>query len=173
MARKTIVFRDDSADSGSPVAATITGGSPVASGWPNLASEPNGSALVGMDPAEPVPQQLDDAVREALNNARAPSTRANYAIKWRIFSEWCLGTNVDPITCSVPLVLRFLQFQLDQGKAASTIKVYASSISAFHGRVDGKPVGRHPLVCLGSPSLSKSHSAGTKLGLASRIRLSH
>ncbi len=106
----TMVFRDDSADSGSPVAATITGGSPVTNGWPNLASEPNGSALVGMTPAEPVPQQLDDAVRETLNNARAPSTCANYAIKWRIFSEWCLGTNVDPITCSVPLVLHFCNF---------------------------------------------------------------
>ncbi len=147
LARKTMVCGDDSADSWSPVADTITGGSPVTIGWPNLASKPNGSTLVGMAPAEPVPQQLDDAVRETLNNARAPSTRANYAIKWRIFSEWCLGTDVDTITCSVPLVLRFLQFQLDQGKVASTIKVYASSISAFHGRVDGQAVGRHPLVC--------------------------
>lgn len=63
------------------------------------------------------------------------------------FSEWCLETYVDPITCSVTPVLCFLQIQLDQGKVASTIKVYASSIFAFHGRVDGQPVGRHPLVC--------------------------
>ncbi|KAL7374684.1 hypothetical protein ABVT39_005327 [Epinephelus coioides] len=46
---------------------------------------------------------------------------------------------VDPITCSVPLAL-----QLDQGKATSTIKVYASSISAFHNGYNGLPLGRRP-----------------------------
>ncbi|KAK0154023.1 hypothetical protein N1851_003886 [Merluccius polli] len=37
--------------------------------------------------------------------------------------------------------------ELDQGKAASTVKVYASAISAFHQGVDNGPLGRHPLVC--------------------------
>ncbi len=82
-----------------------------------------------------------------LNTARAPSTRASYSLRWRIFSDWCVAVDVDPVTCSVPLVLRFLQSQLDQGKAASTIRVYASAISAFHGGTDGLLLGKHPLVC--------------------------
>ncbi|KAK0135508.1 hypothetical protein N1851_028633 [Merluccius polli] len=48
--------------------------------------------------------------------------------------------------CPVPHVLRFLQSQLDQGKAVSTVKVYASAISAFHQGTNNGPLGRHPLV---------------------------
>ena len=46
----------------------------------------------------------------------------------------------------MPHVLRFLQSQLDQGKAVSTVKVYASAISAFHQGTNNGPLGRHPLV---------------------------
>lgn len=146
LAGKTMVPGPSSAGSGSSVATSITGRSPIPNRRADLASKPDGTSSMGMASAESIPQQLDETVRETLNNARAPSTRANYSIKWRIFAEWCLGLNVDPITCSVPLVLRFLQAQLDQGKAASTIRVYAASISASHRGVDGQPLGRHPLV---------------------------
>ncbi|KAK0138023.1 hypothetical protein N1851_025751 [Merluccius polli] len=61
--------------------------------------------------------------------------------------DWCAGMGLEPAACPVPQVLRFLQSELDQGKAASTVKVYASAISAFHQGVDNGPLGRHPLVC--------------------------
>ena len=101
---------------------------------------------MGLAPAGPVVEQVDVSVQDTLNNARAPSTRACYALRWGIFSDWCVGMDLEPATCPVPQVLRFLQSELDQGKAASTVKVYASAISAFHRGVDNGPLGRHPLV---------------------------
>ena len=50
---------------------------------------------------------------------------------------------MNPVTCSVPVVLRFLQSILDAGKAASTIRVYSVAISSRHEKVNGLPVGRH------------------------------
>lgn len=79
-----MVFRVGSDDLESSVATTITSESPVTGRGPNLASEPNDHALVGMAPAEPIPQQLDKTVQETLNKARAPFT-TNYPSKWKIF----------------------------------------------------------------------------------------
>ncbi len=130
---------------------------------------------MGLAYAEFISQQLDETVRETLSNARAPSTRANYSLRWRIFSEWCLGMEVDPVACSVPLVLRFLQSQLDQGKGASTIRVYASAISAWGDRWPAIGSASFSVsVSEGSPSLvSWLYHAGTKLGLASYIEVFH
>lgn len=82
--RETMVYRDDSPDSGLSVAATIRA---------DLLSQVNGQ--IGFSFPSWVwslqSQQLGDTVRETLNNANAQSTCANYGIKWKIFSEWCLG----------------------------------------------------------------------------------
>lgn len=80
LARKAIVSIYNLGDLGSSMAAIITSGFPVTKRRADLASKPKGPVLVGMAPAEPVPQQLDETVHGTLNNARAPSTRANYAI---------------------------------------------------------------------------------------------
>lgn len=69
--------------------------------------------------------------------------------------------NADPVACSRPLVLHFLWSQLDQGKGVSTIRVYVSAISVFHGGTDGLPLGRHRLVCQflkGARRLCPSHT---------------
>ena len=45
------------------------------------------------------------------------------------------------------MILNFLQHMLDEGgRAASTIKGYASAISAFHPNIDGATVFSHPLM---------------------------
>ena len=43
-------------------------------------------------------------------------------------------------------MLQFLQSLLDQGKAASTLKVYASAISACHATGSDGQLGKHPLL---------------------------
>ncbi|KAJ8001185.1 hypothetical protein DPEC_G00188670 [Dallia pectoralis] len=138
LAGNTMVPGPSSAGSGSSVATSVTGRSPIPNTRADLASKPDGTTIVGMASAESVPQQLDETVRETLDNARAPSTRANYSI-------------------------RFLQAQLDQGKAASTIRGYASAISASHqGWPAIRPTSLGRSVPEGSWSLmSKSHFAGT------------
>ena len=81
-----------------------------------------------------------------MRNARAPSTRASYAHKWKYFSSWCAARQADPVSCGVAVVLRFLQSLLDAGRAASTVRVYSAAISLHHVRVDGLPIGRHGCV---------------------------
>ena len=81
-----------------------------------------------------------------MSNARAPSTRANYQQRWRLFSRWCEDRPMDPRTCPVEVVLHFLQSLLDTKRAASTLRVYAAAISAFHVAIGGLSIGKHPMV---------------------------
>ncbi|KAK0151149.1 hypothetical protein N1851_007723 [Merluccius polli] len=59
----------------------------------------------------------------------AVSSSSNPVLPWSVFLTWCRHAQVDPSTCPIELVLRFLQSLLDSGRAASTIKVYTAAIS--------------------------------------------
>ena len=147
LASETLVCRSAPATAGSAMAIAEQGRPAGTSRWADMASKPGRPAPLGLASTEPVTERLDASVQETLNNARAPSTRASYALRWRIFSDWCQSMDIEPAAaCPVPHVLRFLQSQLDQGKAVSTVKVYASAISAFHQGTNNGPLGRHPLV---------------------------
>ena len=143
LASETLVFRSAPATAGSAMAVAEQGRHAGTSRRADMASEPSRPEPLGLASTE----RLDASVQETLNNARAPSTRASYALRWRIFSAWCQSMAIEPAAaCPVPHVLRFLQSQLDQGKAVSTVKVYASAISAFLQGTNNGPLGRHPLV---------------------------
>ncbi|XP_057685683.1 uncharacterized protein LOC130911993 [Corythoichthys intestinalis] len=73
-------------------------------------------------------------------------TPARYAGRWRLFVKWCGDRGDDPVSCSVPTVLDFLQSLLDIGRSPSTLKVYVAAISAHHAKVSGGSVGNHGLV---------------------------
>ena len=81
-------------------------------------------------------------------SARAPSTRLQYANRWKLFSNWCAARAVDPVHCAVTTVLEFLQSLLDSGRSHSTLRVYVAAISSLHDRVDSATVGCHRLVSL-------------------------
>ena len=102
-----------------------------------MASQAGCPAAVGLAPPQPLPQRLSEAVLETITNASATSTRANYQQRWRLFSLWCNDRGLDPKTCPVGVVLHFLQYLLDTRRAASTLRVYAAAISAFHDLVGG------------------------------------
>ena len=146
VARETLVSRPSAAGSRIPMASASQEGSLVPSQGSDLAPQAGNVAALGLAAIEPLSQGLDEAVLETMRNARAPSTRACYDHKWKVFSSWCLANQVNPVTCSVSLVLRFLQSILDAGKAASTIRIYSVAISLHHEKVTGLPVGRHPSV---------------------------
>src|SRR4029434_7347272 len=73
------------------------------------------------------------------------STRALYTLKWRSFERWCAARQHDPINCALGVILVFLQQLFDEGKAASTLKVYLAAISACHAGINGSSPGSHPL----------------------------
>ena len=83
-----------------------------------------------------------------IQNARAHSTARLYSNKWSAFVRWCEERDFPPECCSVEVILEFLQHLLDleSGLAASTIKVYASAISACHEGFARTTVFTHPLV---------------------------
>ncbi|KAL0148432.1 hypothetical protein M9458_056242 [Cirrhinus mrigala] len=89
---------------------------------------------------------LSPSVVNTLLQARAPSTRRLYDLKWRIFVNWCSSHGKDPRSCGIKSVLSFLQEGLDRYLSASTLKVHVAAISANHDLVGGRSVGKHDLI---------------------------
>ena len=85
-------------------------------------------------------------MKRTIKYARAASTRAQYANRWRWFSGWCNDHGENPVCCPLPLVLEFLQSLQDKGLSPSTLRVYVAAISCHHVKVGGDTVGSHRLV---------------------------
>ncbi len=82
---------------------------------------------------------LPQAVVDTITQARAPSTRQAYALKWSLFANWCSSLWEDPRRCTIGVVLSFLQVRLEHRLSPSTLKVYVAAIAAHHDAVDGLP----------------------------------
>ncbi|KAL0161431.1 hypothetical protein M9458_045156, partial [Cirrhinus mrigala] len=106
----------------------------------NLASAPR-----SLEPPPMVPghdqedfRDLPPSVVNTLLQARAPSTRWLYDLKWRIFVNWCSSQGKDPRRCGIETVLSFLQGGLDRHLSASTLKVRVAAVSANHDLVEDR-----------------------------------
>lgn len=102
-----------------------------------------------------------DPVKKTILNTRASSTRLQYQNRWKLFSAWCTVRNEDPIRCSVPIVLEFLQSLLDQGWSPSTLRVCGRYFgTACHGwqRHNREPETGVPLLKRGPEIVSPMHS---------------
>ncbi len=89
---------------------------------------------------------LPPVVVETIIQARAPSTRQAYALKWSLFPTWCSSRREDPQRCTIGVVLSFLQERLERRLSPSTLKVYVAAIAAHHDAVDGRSLGKHDLI---------------------------
>ncbi len=89
---------------------------------------------------------LPPAVVETITQARAPSTRQTYALKWSLFTNWCSSCWEDPRRCMIEVVLSFLQKRLECRLSPSTLKVYVAAIMAHYDAVDGLSLGKHELI---------------------------
>ncbi|KAI2648125.1 ORF V: Enzymatic polyprotein [Labeo rohita] len=123
-------------------------GPPLSGERHNLAPAPR-----SLEPPSMVPgrdqedfRDLSPSVVNTLLQARAPSTRRLYDLKWRIFVNWCSSRGEDPRRCGVESVLSFLQGGLDRHLSASTLKVHVAAISANHDLMGGRSVGKHDLI---------------------------
>ncbi len=92
--------------------------------------------------AQREPTGIPERVLNTISEARAPSTRRLYALKWSVFSTWCLNRGENPSTSELAVVLSFLQELLDKGCSHSTLKVFVAAIAAFHAPIAGQSVGR-------------------------------
>ncbi len=89
---------------------------------------------------------LSGLPQETITQARAPSTRQAYALKWSLFANWCSSRREDPRRCTIGVVLSFLQERLERRLSPSTLKVYVAAIAAHHDAVDGRSLGKHDLI---------------------------
>ncbi len=92
------------------------------------------------------PSDLPESVLNTIYQARAPSTRRLYGLKWSGFSAWCTTRSADPVVCDISFKLSFLQELLEKGHSPSTLKFYVAAIAAAHAPINGQSVGRNNLV---------------------------
>ena len=150
LARETLVSTAAQALLQLSMAPPLQEGPPITTGGSYLAPRPPPPTALCLATAAPEPllRFCTATVRNTILNVRALSTRAQYENRWKLFSDWCNGKEVDPVRCPVATVLEFLQSLLDSGRSHSTLRVYVAAISSQHERVDGATVGCHRLVPL-------------------------
>ncbi|KAL0204650.1 hypothetical protein M9458_002668, partial [Cirrhinus mrigala] len=141
----TMVFRTVPAALHSPLADSPETGPPLSGERNNMAPPARsvGSAplVSGRDPG-----YLPENVLNTISQARAPSTRRLYTLKWSVFSTWCSTRGKDPASCDISVILSFLQELLDKGRSPSTLKVYVAAIAVFHAPIAGRSIGKNNLV---------------------------
>ncbi len=89
---------------------------------------------------------LPPAVVETITQARAPSTRQTYTLKWSLFANWCTSRREDPQRCTIGVVISSLQERLECRLSPSTLKVYVAAIASHHDAVDGRFLRKHDLI---------------------------
>ncbi len=141
MEEPTLVVRADSATDSSPLARAPETGSPLSGEWNNMAPSTRAVGSLYLA-AQREPTGLPERVLNTISEARAPSTRRLYTLKWSVFSTWCLNRGENPSTSELAVVLSFLQELLDKGRSHSTLKVFVAAIAAFHAPIAGQSVGR-------------------------------
>ncbi len=137
----TLVVRADSATDSSPLARAPETGSPLSGERNNMAPSTRAVGSLHLA-AQWEPTGLPERVLNTISEARAPSTRRLYALKWSVFSTWCLNRGENPSTSELAVILSFLQELLDKGRSHSTLKVFVAAIAAFHAPIAGQSVGR-------------------------------
>ncbi len=136
----TLVVRADSATDSSPLARAPETGSPLSGERNNMAPPTRAVGSLHLA-AQREPTGLPERVLNTISEARAPSTRRLYALKWSVFSAWCLNRGEKPSTSELAVVLSFRQELLDKGRSHSTLKVFSSSYSGLSCPYSG-PVSR-------------------------------
>ena len=93
-------------------------------------------------------KEFSTRVNKLITACRSEGTRTNYNSAWTKFRSWCSEEQIDPIHCSVDMILEYLAHMFyDCENEYRTINGHRSAISAFHEKIDGKPAGEHPEVC--------------------------
>ncbi|KAI2666671.1 Transposon Ty3-G Gag-Pol polyprotein [Labeo rohita] len=147
LAQPAVVSGVDRAPNGSPVADPVTERSLISGkrlGVAPQAGVMEPACLAGECRGQTL--NISQRVLDTIAEARAPSIRRLYSLKWKVFSSWCVTKDEDPASCDVSVILSFLQDCLDAGRTPSALKVYVAAISAFHVPIGDRSVGRHHLV---------------------------
>lgn len=89
---------------------------------------------------------ISETASPLIKQSKALGTRSHYKSAWNSFNSWCSERKVNPISCSLEIILNYLGSLFEKGREYCTINGHRSAISAFHQAIEGVPVGQHPSV---------------------------
>ena len=89
---------------------------------------------------------FSEDITKILQSATRASTHKTYQSAWGLWHSWCAKRKVNPISATLNDVLLFLTDRFNTGAAYRSVNVTHSAISSCHPKIDGYPVGQHPLV---------------------------
>lgn len=91
-------------------------------------------------------RELSKEATELFMASWRKKSQSNYnslLLKWEC---WCTKRDRDPIIGPIDDIANFLAELYQEGYAYRSLNSYRSAISAVHEKVDGYPIGQHPLV---------------------------
>ena len=91
-------------------------------------------------------QGLSGQASELLLTSWRTKTNQNYNSLCNKWFSWCQPRDRNPFDGPVADVVNFLAELHTQGYQYRSLNSYRSAISSIHGKVDGYPIGQHPLV---------------------------
>ena len=135
MAPDDLVLGDATPSSRTSLGAPSLAGPPVPGLRDSVPSISPGAQALGLAPerSELLAMGLPQSVVSTIQGARAPSTQVAYAYRWGVFQSWCNVRQVDPLSCTAPDILCFLQDMLEVGKSPSTMRGMVAAIKAARG----------------------------------------
>jgi len=80
-----------------------------------------------------------------LSSWRA-KTKSNYNSLFAKWADWCHQRDRNPTAGPIEDIVNFLAELFNKGYQYRSLNSYRSAISSVHAKVDGEPVGQHPLV---------------------------
>ena len=84
--------------------------------------------------------------RNLLSFSWRASTQKDYSGKFKQFSSWCSGKQIDLYSASLTDCTEFLTFLFHKGLQYRTVAGYQSVLSSVLPPVDNIPVGQHPYI---------------------------
>ena len=91
-------------------------------------------------------QGLSSQATELVMGSWRSKTNKSYNSLFGRWDRWCSERGSDPFSGPVTDVANFLASLFQEGYQYNSVNAYRSAISSVHKKVDGLPVGQHPLV---------------------------
>ena len=91
-------------------------------------------------------QGLSSQATDLILNSWRTKTNKSYDSLFGRWNRWCTERGSDPFSGPVSEVANFLATLYQEGYQYNSVNAYRSAISSVHEKVDGVPVGQHPIV---------------------------
>lgn len=148
LAKETMVSQPSEISSRLSKSSTSQGGSTTPAKHTNLSPKSSSVQINCMDVIDRKFKEkgFSKETRKLLRASWRKGTQKDYSVKFRKFSSWCSGREIDPYCATLTDVAEFLTFLFSKGLQYRTIAGYRSMLSSVVPTVENIPVGKHPFI---------------------------